>query len=189
MRHSAIFAVDSGQASTVSEERHARLVSIFSQNYRFVWRLLRRLGVSANAVEDAAQQVFLVVAERLDDIIPGSERGFLYGTVLRVAWTTRRGGMHEVLSDSFDAHESPAPAPSELADQHRARDVLDRVLARMQTDLRAVFILYEIEGFTTPEIAETIGIPLGTAASRLRRARSLFKRLVARLMAQSREKK
>jgi RNA polymerase sigma-70 factor (ECF subfamily) len=178
VRHSAIFAVDSGQASTVSEERHARLVSIFSQNYRFVWRLLRRLGVSANAVEDAAQQVFLVVAERLDDIIPGSERGFLYGTVLRVAWTTHR-----------DAHESPAPAPSELADQHRARDVLDRVLARMQTDLRAVFILYEIEGFTTPEIAETIGIPLGTAASRLRRARSLFKRLVARLMAQSREKK
>jgi len=44
-----------------------------------------------------------------------------------------------------------------------------------------VFVLFELEGMTTPEIAELIGIPLGTAASRLRRARETFREAASKL--------
>jgi RNA polymerase sigma-70 factor (ECF subfamily) len=175
-------AVHAEPTPSFSRDRAERFGRIFSKNYRFAWRLLRRLGVAPGSVEDATQQVFLVVAERLDDIAPESERGFVYGTVLRVAWTSRRGAAHEVLSDSFDARTCPLPSPSELADQRRAREVLDLILARMPNQLRVVFVLYEIEGFTTPEIADVMQIPLGTAASRLRRGRLAFRQLVDELM-------
>ena len=52
------------------------------------------------------------------------------------------------------------------------------VLRQMSDDLRTVFVLFEIEGMTVPEVAEVVGIPLGTAASRLRRAREKFRKVV-----------
>jgi RNA polymerase sigma-70 factor (ECF subfamily) len=53
------------------------------------------------------------------------------------------------------------------------------VLEQLPLDLRAVFVLFELEGMTSPEIAELSGVPLGTVASRLRRAREHFRELVA----------
>jgi len=60
------------------------------------------------------------------------------------------------------------------------------VLAQMPLELRTVFVLFELEEMTTPEIAELVGVPVGTAASRLRRAREEFQRLVARVQARAR---
>ena len=74
--------------------------------------------------------------------------------------------------------ESPLPGPDELSDQKRARELLNHVLDDMAFDLRTVFILFELEGLRSPEIAEVVGVPLGTVASRLRRAREAFRELV-----------
>jgi RNA polymerase sigma-70 factor (ECF subfamily) len=74
--------------------------------------------------------------------------------------------------------ESPLPGPDELSDQKRARELLNRVLEDMTLELRTVFILFELEGLRSPEIAEMVGVPLGTVASRLRRAREAFRELV-----------
>jgi RNA polymerase sigma-70 factor (ECF subfamily) len=49
--------------------------------------------------------------------------------------------------------------------------VLDAFILSLDVDTRSVFVLTELDGFTTPEIAELLEVPLGTAASRLRRAR------------------
>jgi RNA polymerase sigma-70 factor (ECF subfamily) len=62
----------------------------------------------------------------------------------------------------------------------RARQQLDAILDEMPLDLRAVFILHELEEETMADIAVTLGIPSGTAASRLRRARAVFYESVAR---------
>jgi RNA polymerase sigma-70 factor (ECF subfamily) len=158
--------------------RNARLERIIQNDYRFVWRLLRRLGVPSDVADDATQQVFLVVAERLKDIREHSERSFAFGTALRVARSAHRLHSRETGGDESDLHESPLPGPEELSDQKRARDVLDRVLDAMTPDLRAVFVLFELEGLKSPEIAELMDVPLGTVASRLRRAREKFHALV-----------
>ncbi len=156
----------------------ARLRRAFDQNYAGVWRFLRRMGVAADRADDAAQQVFLIALEALPRIAEGSERAFLYGTAIRLAHGIRRKGDREVPSLALDFDPSPLPSPDQLADQKRAREVLDAIIASLEVDVRTVFVLSEFDGFTTPEIASLLEIPLGTAASRLRRAREKFQQLV-----------
>jgi RNA polymerase sigma-70 factor (ECF subfamily) len=160
-----------------------RLRLMFDANFNFVWRSLRRLGVPSGATDDAAQEVFLVASKRLDDIEHGRERSFLFATALRVASNARRAfarrdARHD---EGLDRLADPAPTPEQLADRARARELLDRVLAVLELELRAVFVLHELEEMSMAEIATTLEIAPGTVASRLRRARELFRAEVARL--------
>lgn len=157
---------------------NARLRTAFESHYDQIWRLLRRLGVPVSGAEDATQQVFLILAERLTDVREGSERAFLFGTALRTASTLRRTQKRELLTEHADLEASQLPGTDELADQRRARRALDSIMQQMDSDLRTVFVLYELEQFTSVEISEILGIPIGTAASRLRRARQQFRGLV-----------
>jgi RNA polymerase sigma-70 factor, ECF subfamily len=149
-----------------------------------IWRLLRRLGVPDSEVDDATQEVFLVVAERRAVIQPDKERSFAYGAALRVARAAQRPPRRravELDEESFSADD--APEIDELVDQHQARRLLDGLLQQMPFELRAVLVLFEIEELSTSEIALALEIPRGTAASRLRRAREDFQARVARLHA------
>lgn len=168
-------------AAQVSAEGRKRLEQIFEDNHEFVWRLLRRLGLNRERAGDMTQQAFLIAAERLDGIKRGSERAFLFGTALRLARTAARVDRRWVLEEDFDGRSRQAPGADELVDQHRATEILDRVLSTMPEDLVTVFILFELEGFSAPEVARMVGIPIGTAASRLRRAREMFRAGVARV--------
>lgn len=171
-----------------ARSRDERVRAMFDAHYDFIWRTLRRFGVDAGRVDDAAQQVFMIAAQKLDLVAEGSERSFLFGTAMRVASDVRRSApvRREVASDAADYEVSTSPLPDELVDQRRARELLDRVLDSMDDDLRAVLVMFELEGMVTPEIAELLGIPVGTAASRLRRAREDFQAKVDRLAARGR---
>jgi RNA polymerase sigma-70 factor (ECF subfamily) len=162
-----------------SEASRARLERMFNEHHDFIWRLVRRLGLSAGSADDAAQHVFLVAAERLADIKVGSERAFLFGTALRVARSQSRSDRRWVLEEDMDFRRSHVQRPEDLADQRRAIALMDRILTGMALDLRTVFILSELEGMTMPEVASLVEIPVGTAASRLRRAREAFRTAVA----------
>lgn len=149
-----------------------------------VWRLLRRLGVSDAEADDATQQVFLVATERRSVIQPGKERSFVYGTALRVARALLRAPPHRSVDlDEHDVADDDAPGIEDLVDQREARRILDRLLEQMPFELRAVFVLFEIEELSTSAIAQALEIPRGTAASRLRRAREDFEARVTRLRA------
>lgn len=150
---------------------------LVTDNYDFLWRSLRRLGVPAPSVEDAAQQVLLVFGQRVDGIYEGAERAFLFSTATRVAADYRKKQVRsrEVFDpDAVDASVHPSTPVDQLLDQARARDLLDVVLAEMPLELRAVFILFEFEEMTMAAIAQTLELPPGTVASRLRRARETF---------------
>ena len=170
-----------------SNEAHAaqqqacrlRLGQMFNDHHDFIWRLIRRLGLSRGAADDAAQQVFLVAAERILDIQEGRERAFLFGTALRVARRVSRNEKRWVLEDDMDLRNSQVARPEDLADQRRAVDLMGRILANMDHDLKTVFILAELEGQTMPQVSSLLEIPLGTATSRLRRARVAFRAAVA----------
>src|SRR5262245_49690381 len=71
-------------------DRNAVLRQLVALHFDFVWRLLRRLGVDAADVDDAAQQVFIVVSGRLHGLDLNRAREFLFGVALRVAANARR---------------------------------------------------------------------------------------------------
>jgi len=166
-------------------ERSERLAAIARQHFDYVWRLLRRLGLSQSDADDVTQQAFLVASRRLDDIRPGSERSFLYRTALNSAYKHRRSHerRREDELDELSLAIPGDPGLEELVDRRRARVILDAVVETMPMDLRVVFVLFEIDGLSTQEIADVVGIPLGTVASRLRRGRAEFENCVARLEA------
>jgi RNA polymerase sigma-70 factor (ECF subfamily) len=158
-----------------------RLERLFVEHHERVWRTLRRLGLSAEAAADATQQAFLIAAERLADIREGAERSFLFGTAIRLARGVQRRARRVELDDGMDERAMPGARVDELVDQKRQLTRAERVLSELEQDLLEVFVLFELEGMTTPEIAELIAIPLGTAASRLRRAREAFRAAARRL--------
>lgn len=159
-------------------EREPRLRFLVRDHFDLVWRLLRRLGVPATLVEDAAQEVFLVAARRVDAIALGSERSYLFGTALRVARAVRRKQTRDSarLEPLADDAPSEQRSPEELIDQRRDLELLDQVLTRLEESERTVFVLFELEGLTLGEIAGLTGARRGTVASRLRRARARFAR-------------
>jgi RNA polymerase sigma-70 factor (ECF subfamily) len=159
--------------------RKLRLRRIFEDSHAQAWRVLKRLGVPAERLDDAVQQVFLITAERLDDIVPGRERAFVYGVALHHARNVRRRAWREVLGSEPDHCATMGPSPEALVDQRECAAICHEVLQGMDPPLREVFVLFEIEGLKMHEIAGVVGIPAGTVASRLRRARQVFRARVA----------
>jgi RNA polymerase sigma-70 factor (ECF subfamily) len=163
-----------------------RFRALFDANYDFVWRMLRRLGVAKAGADDAAQDVFVIAARRLHDIELGKERSFVLGTAIRRAAELRRANHRvELLAsdEALDRMADIAAPPDEVLDERRALALLDLVLESLDEDLRAVLVLFELEGLTKGEIAEALGIPEGTVASRMRRARARFMEHAARVKA------
>jgi RNA polymerase sigma-70 factor (ECF subfamily) len=161
----------------------ARARALVNDHFDFIWRLLRRLGVPLSEVDDAAQEVFWITAKRLASVEEGRERAFLYGTALRTASTLRRNQSRRDKWMDTDAGDSAstARAPDEELERRQALAFLDEVLSSLPGALREIFVLCDIEEFTAPEAASILNLPLGTIASRLRRARKDFSDRVRRL--------
>jgi RNA polymerase sigma-70 factor, ECF subfamily len=172
--------------------RDVRLRSMMEDHFDVVWRALRRLGVPDAGVDDAAQQVFLVASRRLEEIDRGGERAYLLGVTVRVASDARRAvrrrrevSMDDLMAESPPAAAAPAaiadpPLPDEMLDHQRALATLGALLDEMPTEMRDAFVLFELEELSAPQVAQVLGVPVGTVASRVRRAREHFRRSLLR---------
>ncbi len=167
------------------DDREAQVRALVANHYDFIWRSLRRVGLNDADADDAAQEVFVVAARKLEQIAAGKARSFLFGTALRVASTHRRADARrrERPAAEMGEHGDDAPGPEQIVERRRARALLDQVLDEIEMDSRTVFVLFELEELPTSEIAELLGVPVGTVASRLRRAREAFQAAIKRLHA------
>lgn len=161
----------------LTTEEAARFRGMVDAHFDFIWRSLRGLGVPSASIDDAAQQVFWTASQKLATIAIGSERAYLFATARGTAANARRSHQRnrEVLDeDALATHLDRAPDPEQEAATREARKHLDHILDGLPEDLREVFVLFELEGQTTSEIAALLDVPMGTVASRLRRAREEF---------------
>lgn len=164
----------------------ARFRELADAHFDFIWRSLRGLGVPSASIDDAAQQVFIAASQKLAVIAIGSERAFLFATARGIAANARRAQLRnrELLDEEALAqHVDRAPDPEQAVASRQARQVLDRILDGLPEEQRAVFVLYELEGQTMAEIAVLLDAPMGTVASRLRRAREEFQAAARRFQA------
>jgi RNA polymerase sigma-70 factor, ECF subfamily len=163
---------------------NARLRRMVDQHWQVVGRLLRHLGVPQSDVDDGIQHVFLVAAEKLEAIRPDAERAFLLRTAVNIAARVRRekarSGSREVMTGLAEDAADTQKGADELLDESAALRTLDRILSRMDEDVREVFVLYEVEELTMAKISELLEVPPGTVASRLRRGRETFRAEIAR---------
>jgi RNA polymerase sigma-70 factor (ECF subfamily) len=151
----------------------AEFEALYHEHIDFVWRTLRRFGVPAAALDDATQDVFVVVHRRFGAWEQrASVRAWLFGVCKRVAAKHRRG--LERHARKVAALPEPA-APRELDERVADRDRLERIaraIDGLAPERREVYTLAELEGLSAPEIADALGCKLNTVYSRLRRARA-----------------
>lgn len=168
------------------ESRDRAFRAVYEGHVAFVWRNLRRLGVSDRDVEDKVQEVFVVAHRRWAEFEDRGHgpRAWLFQIVLRVASDARRHRRrHPVDPDGGIAQDRQSIEPPQTAHvaRRQALDLLDRALSSIDIDRRAVLVLHEIEQMTAPEIARTLEIPINTVYSRLRVARVELEQELARL--------
>jgi RNA polymerase sigma-70 factor, ECF subfamily len=165
--------------SAPADDTARNFTALVRAEFEWVWRLLRRIGLSSADADDATQQVFLVAARRSGEVLV-RPRAFLYGTAVRVAANARRSlrRRRDVASDAISTAAALDAPLDDIVEQRRARELLDELLGRLPPELRRVLVLAEIEQLTAQQIGELEALPAGTVASRLRRARVAFHRLL-----------
>jgi RNA polymerase sigma-70 factor (ECF subfamily) len=156
---------------------------IYTRYFPFVWRCLRRLGVAPGALDDAAQDVFLVVHRQLGGFRgQSSAQTWLYGITRHVASNhvrqvrRKQAPLDPLVSEP--AH--PDPGPHERAADAEAAAFVEAFVAGLDDKRRDIFILAVLEEMTIPEVAAWLSIPLNTAYSRLRAVRLDFERALER---------
>jgi len=151
----------------------------FERHFSMVWRSLRRLGVAPSSLDDAAQDVFLVLHRRwLDFQHQSSLKTWIYGILLRVASDHKRRARRERARWSPEPTdlESPVELPDRILQQREASHLLHVALGQLDDKERQMLVLVDLEEGSAVEAAEALGINLNTAYSRLRRGRQSFEK-------------
>lgn len=170
-----------------------RVEDLYRDHLSLVWRGLRRLGVPESSIEDAVQDVFLVVHRRLLDFEGRSSiQTWLYGIVLRVAKDHRRSqGRHaqrvEQAAQLLSLDLASTCTPGDDAERREATRLLHAILAELPAEQREVLVLIEMEGLSMLDTAAALGIHVRACQRRLRAARAAFdKRLAAHVQPRGR---
>jgi RNA polymerase sigma-70 factor, ECF subfamily len=163
-----------GPKSGVTVARPRIFDEVYVDHAAFVWRVLRGMGVSETLVEDAVQDVFMVVHRRLAEFDGrGSVKTWLFQIAYRTACAYRRKGRRTGGHEPFeDMVETRTRNPAEEAERRETLSLVAHLLDGLDDDKRAVLVLADIEEMTAPEIAVITGTRLNTVYTRLRRARS-----------------
>lgn len=166
------------------------VAAVYEANVDYVFRCLRSLGVRESQVEDAVQDVFLVVHDKLHAFDGAAKlRTWLYAIVIRVARRYRERQARDARGATFHG-AAAADQTTEPADPHCAESALlslealalaRHALEALSDEKREVFVMAEIEQLSAPEIAAITFTPLNTVYSRLRAARLEFERRVEQL--------
>ncbi len=157
--------------------------TLYAENFDHVWRNLRRFGVEARHLEDAAHEVFVVVHRKLADYDERRPlRPWLSGIAFRVASDFKRRASTRrespgITRDPVDER----PTPDALLEAEEQRKMVHEALEALDDDKRVVLIMHDMEGCSIPEIARELGVLENTLYSRLRLGRERFIKAVRRL--------
>jgi len=178
---------DESDPMTPTGDPTINVEEIYGKHADFAWRCLRRMGVPQDDLADAMQDVFLTVHRTLSGFRGRASVSTWVFTICRSVARDRRVRAfrrYEVVA----SHELPDQVdlradPEAHAQHHQRLRTLETILAGLDTDLRNVFVLFEIEAMTGDEISAALGIPPGTVYSRLAVARTAFRQGLARVQA------
>jgi len=156
------------------------VLEAYQQEITYVFHALRWLGARPQEIEDLAQEVFIALRRawsRYDASRP--LRPYLFGVAFRVVSMQRRKRKHEVPFATLELRDG-GPSPDDAVQAKQARAMLLRALERIPLRRKAVLVMHDLEEVPMAQVAATLSIPLFTAYSRLRKARTELEAAVRR---------
>ncbi len=172
-------ALDAPSEETSGSRARHDLSSVYADHFKFVWRCLKSLGVPEQQLDDAVQEVFLVVGSKIDSFDGRHEiTTWLYAIALRIARRSRRQSARQrarFLSAEDAAEQSTDDESHALTLEKRQKlSLAQRALEELDEPKREAFVLSAIEGLSAPEMVPILGVPLNTVYSRIRAAKKAF---------------
>ncbi len=165
--------------------------AIYEKWFDEVARWIRAMGGPQADREDLVQDVFLVVHRRLPDFDGQNLAGWLYQIARhRVRDFRRLTWVRRVLFGKVPLSENlpmSGASPSDGAETNEKRELLERLLIKLNEHERTALVLFEIDGYSGEEIAEIQGVPLNTAWGRIHNARKKLKAQLAKHTGQERK--
>jgi RNA polymerase sigma-70 factor (ECF subfamily) len=178
-----------GAVAPVGALAHAPvdLGEVYAEHFDFVWRSARRLGVPDAALDDAVQDVFVVVHDRLPSFEGRSTlRTWLFGIVRRVV-RNHRPSQRQMPIEPGDlaavADGSERASPLESVARAEATRILHALLEQLDDDKREAFVMSDLEQIPVTEIADVLGVNVNTVYARVRAARREVEEGLTRLRA------
>src|SRR5262245_29721661 len=167
-------------ADYLGRREDAALAALVRRHAPMVWGVCRRVLHNHHDAEDAFQATFLVLVRRAASI---ASRELLANWLYRVAYQTAlnaRAAAAQRRARERQVTRMPEPVAAEPDLWRDLQPVLDEELSRLPDKYRAVIVLCDLEGKTRKEAARQLGVPEGTVAGRLARARVLLAKRLAR---------
>jgi RNA polymerase sigma-70 factor (ECF subfamily) len=155
------------------------------------YNLARWLTHNAADADDIVQEAYLRAFRYFDGFRGGDARAWLLTIVRNAAYRWLRKNRSQQPATEFDEaiHTVPAPTdPETLILQHADSQLAEQAIRALPARLREVLILRELEGLTYREIADVVGVPIGTVMSSLSRARDRFRHLVSEQLSRTQTK-
>jgi len=149
-----------------------------------LYNLAHWLTRNPQEADDLLQETYLKALKGFESFQQGTNfRSWMY-RILRNTFLTSRTGLNSKMTEPFDLEDgSTTPAEADTpetlllarADQQLVQDALER----LPVPFREIILLCDIEEMSYQEIAEALGVPIGTVMSRLSRARKAMRELIA----------
>jgi RNA polymerase sigma factor (sigma-70 family) len=170
----------------VREAEPASFARIYREYAPRVARWAARLGGPTCEVEDVVQEVFLVVSRKWDGLAGQSPLvSWIFEITRKISANHRRRDRWRRLwagSDLLADLHSEGAEPDAALERRRLAALFQRALDQLNDRQRTVFVLYELEGQSTVEIAELTGRNHSTVKVQLARARERFINAYQRLL-------
>ena len=172
-------STDAPQGATGDEWIPPTWTEIVQEHSTRVYRLAYRLTGDVHDAEDLTHDVFVRVFRSLDGYTPGTFEGWLHRITTNLFLDKARRKQRirfDALTDEFAALlHSGGASPEQIVLEHGFDADIQRALDALPPQFRAAVVLCDIEGLTYEEVAEALGIKLGTVRSRIHRGRSLLR--------------
>jgi RNA polymerase sigma-70 factor (ECF subfamily) len=164
---------DGGATSTAAPDFR----QLYQLYFGFTWRVLGHLGVPSHALDDAVQEVWLTVHRRLASFQGRSAlRTWLFGIALNVVRNQRRtDGRRTRHLAAIVTTPAAAPDPQQLHEGQEAWSLVERFLATLDEQRRAIFVCNLLEHLSAEETAEATGVDVATVYKRVRSLRHALK--------------
>lgn len=167
------------QAGSNQPQSGPAFAQLFTSHIHAVCRILRMVGVPPAHIEDAAQEVFLVIHERLPTLdSTTSLHGYISGVAYRVGHNFRRK-YRKLNVVSLDEEGGPnVPGVSAECSTLDAGRLVEHFASQLEDPMRDVFVMVLLEERPPTEVAELLGVSVNTVYSRVRLLREGFRKLL-----------
>jgi RNA polymerase sigma-70 factor, ECF subfamily len=162
------------------------LTELLLPHLNAAYNLARWLVRSGEDAEDVVQEAYLRAHQYADGFRGGDARAWLLTIVRNTSygWLRKTRAYEPAVQFDEEIHSSgtEAATPEQLLLQNADRRLVEKALGQLPIRFREILVLRELEGLSYKEIADVMGVPMGTVMSRLSRARDRFRHAAGDLL-------